>query len=94
MSERSPGQVLDDLAGILRDFHGREYTGPIGRDTWFFADVGLASIDAVVLGETLESFYGRKLPFGDFLGRLGARADRDMRLGELADFLSDHLSRG
>ncbi len=54
---------LADLEGILRNFHGREYSGPIGEETRFFADLGLASIDAVVLGEMLESHYGRKLPY-------------------------------
>jgi acyl carrier protein len=93
VNERTPDQILDDLAGILRDFHGREYSGPIGTDTMFFADLGLASIDAVVLGETLETRYGRKLPFGELLGELGRRTDRDIRLGELVEFLQTHLNQ-
>ena len=40
--------------GSSANFHGREYSGPIGPETRFFADLGLASIDAVVLGETLQ----------------------------------------
>lgn len=83
---------LVDLAEIFRNFHGREYSGPIGRETRFFADLGLASIDAVVLGEMLESHYGRKLPFGELMAELGKRADRDMRLGELVTFLETHLN--
>ena len=84
---------LADLEGIFRNFHGREYSGPIGRDTRFFADLGLASIDAVVLGEMLESHYGRKLPFGDLMAELGQRTDRDLRLGELVAFLETHLNQ-
>jgi acyl carrier protein len=87
----SPAAILDEVAEILRDFHGREYSGPIGRDTRFFADLGLASIDAVVLGETLEARFGRKLPFGELMAELGKRPDRDLKLGELADFLHRHL---
>ena len=68
-------QLLADLEAIFRDFHGREYSGPITRETWFFADLGLASIDAVVLGETLDDRYGRKLPFGEMMAELfGASA--------------------
>lgn len=92
MTARAPSEILADLAGILGNFHGREYDGPIGRDTCFFADLGLASIDAVVLGETLETHYGRKLPFGELMADLGQRTDRDLRIGELADFLQRHLA--
>ena len=84
--------LIEDLAAVLRDFHGREYSAPIDRDTRFFADLGLASIDAVVLGETLEARYGRSLPFGDLMADLGRRTDRDLRVGELVDFLSVHLN--
>jgi acyl carrier protein len=88
---RSLEDILADLAGILRNFHGREYSGAIGPRTRFFADLGLASIDAVVLGETLEEHYARSLPFNDFIADLGRRAVRDIELGELAGFLHRHL---
>jgi acyl carrier protein len=89
----SPEQVLDDLASVLRDFHGRTYTEPIVRTTRFFADLGLASIDAVVLGETLEQRYGRRLPFAELMAELGAREDRDLQVGELVEFLMRELAR-
>jgi acyl carrier protein len=84
-------QLMADVAGILRNFHGREYYGPITPDTKFTADLGLASIDAVVLGETIEEHYGRKLPFNEFMADLGRRAVRDIELGELVRFLHKHL---
>jgi acyl carrier protein len=83
--------ILDDLARILSDFEGREYSGPIDAETRFFADLGLASIDAVVLGETLQAHYGCPLPFGDLMAELGRREDRDLTIGELANFLAKHL---
>ena len=86
-------EILDDLARVFADFQGREYSGPIGPETRFFADLGLASIDAVVLGETLQDRYGRPLPFGELMAELGRREDRDMTLGELAAFLAQHLGR-
>ena len=86
-------QVLGDLADILRNFHGREFSGEIGPRTRFFADLGLASIDAVVLGETIEEHYGRKIAFNDFMADLGRRAVRDIALGELAAFLERELNR-
>ena len=83
--------ILATLARMLADFGGREYSGPIGRDTTFFADLGLASIDAVVLGEELQIHYGQAIPFGEMMADLGQREDRDIRVGELADFLAKHL---
>lgn len=91
MSKRTEDEVLDDVRAILADFHGRVYLDPIDRPTRFFADLGLASIDAVVLGETLEGRYGQSLPFGSLLADLGRRADRDLKIGELVDFLVRHL---
>ncbi|HWE40516.1 MAG TPA: acyl carrier protein [Isosphaeraceae bacterium] len=92
MKTRSHAELLDDLARILAEFQGREYSGPIGAGTRFFADLGLASIDAVVLGEQLQRRYGRPLPFGELMAELGRRADRDLTLGELAAFLERSLA--
>jgi acyl carrier protein len=83
--------ILADLARILADFGGREYSGPIGRETRFFGDLGLASIDAVVLGETLEAHYGRPLPFDRLMAEMGRRESRDLALGDLSAFLARHL---
>jgi acyl carrier protein len=91
MNDWTRARIYDDLGVLFRDFHGRQYYGDLGPDTRFFADLGLASIDAVVLGESLESRYGCKLPFGELMGELGKRTDRDLRMGELVDFLQVHL---
>lgn len=83
--------ILDDLAEMLRDFQGREYSDPIDRHTRFFGDLGFASIDAVVLGEALEKRYGVKLPFNQLLATLAQQGAEDLEVGELADFLTRHL---
>ena len=87
----SEPEILADVARMLADFQGREYSGPIDRETRFFADLGLASIDAVVLGEMLQEHYGQPLPFGELMGDLGRRVDRDLSIGELSAFLARHL---
>jgi acyl carrier protein len=84
---RARAAILAEVAAILADFGGRGYSGPIGPETRFFADLGLASIDAVVLGETLSAHYGRPLPFGQLMADLGRRAERDMTVGEVVEFL-------
>jgi acyl carrier protein len=87
----SEPKILADVARMLADFQGREYSGPIGRETRFFADLGLASIDAVVLGEMLQEHYGRPLPFAELMASLGRREDRDLAIGELTSFLVRNL---
>jgi acyl carrier protein len=92
MTGTSAQAIISDLAALVRDFDGREYSGPIDRSTCFFSDLGMASIDAVVLGEKLERLYGRKLPFNELLADLGRRGADDLELGELVDFLHTHLN--
>lgn len=83
--------VLVDLAALLRNFQGREYSDVIDRKTRFFTDLGFASIDAVVLGEELERRYGHRLPFNQLLAESMQRQAEDLEVGELADFLVRHL---
>ena len=92
MSERTYQQIMADLADILGNFHGRQYGGQITPQTMFSRDLGLASIDAVVLGETIELYYGQKLPFSQFLAELGRSGTRDIALGALAEFLQKNLN--
>ena len=87
----SETMILDDLRAIFRDGLNVDPIEPITPETRFFADLGLASIDAVVLGEELQKHYGRKLPFSEMLAELGEREERDMTIGELVAFLQQNL---
>lgn len=91
MTSSNQEQILEDLAGLVRNFQGREYSGDIGPHTLFFGDLGMVSIDAVVLREMLEQRYGRKFPFHLFLAELSQRGAQDLELGELARFLHQEL---
>jgi acyl carrier protein len=89
---RTYDQVMDDLRQVLANFEGKEYSGEIGPKTQFFGEMGYASIDAVVLAEDLEEFYGRKFPFHEFVDELRDREAEDLEVGQLAEFLQRHLS--
>ena len=85
---KTADQILGDLAGVVRKtFPDRDFPDPVGMETLVFADLGLASIDLVVLAEKLEAFYGRRLPFGGFLKGLRDRGADDLPIGELVAFL-------
>jgi acyl carrier protein len=84
-------EILDDITAILSEQTGGDLGGALREETLFFADLGLASIDAVVLTETLQKHYGRTLPFHELIAELGRRAERDLSIGELVAFLESHL---
>ena len=85
-------QILADLAGVVRDtFPDRDFPDAVTPATQVFADLGLASIDLVVLAERLEARYGRRLPFGPFLKGLRDRGANDLAVGELVAFLQAHV---
>ncbi|MBX9580796.1 MAG: acyl carrier protein [Gemmataceae bacterium] len=90
---RPPEHVLADLDAVVRrTFPDRDFPDAVSADTRVFADLGLASIDLVVLAERLEQHYGRRLPFGAFLKGLRDRRADDIAIGELVEFLRSNLS--
>lgn len=89
---RSDEEIYRDLAGIVAAaFPDRDYSGPVEASTRVMGDLWLASIDLVVLGERLEKFYGKRLPFGSFLAGLRTRGVDDLEVGELVAFLRTHM---
>jgi acyl carrier protein len=84
-------EILDDITAILSEQTGVSFSTALNEETRFFADLGLASIDAVVLTETLQKHYGRTLPFHELIAEVGRRTERDLSIGELVAFLTAHL---
>ena len=83
-------QVLAELAAIVgRTFADRDFP-VVDLESRAFSDLGLASIDLVVLAEQLEVNFGRKLPFGAFLKTLRDRGADDVSLGDLVAFLQQN----
>jgi acyl carrier protein len=89
----SEDTLLAELQSVFRDALGIDPIIPIDRETRFFADLGLASIDAVVLGEAIQRHFDRPVPFAELMADLGRRERRDLVIGELIDFLRVHLLR-
>jgi acyl carrier protein len=80
--------ILELLVQLADDW---EYDGEIGPETAFIADLGLESLDIVVLGTMLQERYGR-LPFPEFLDAIGQRPveERDLTVAELVAFVCEH----
>jgi acyl carrier protein len=91
MTKPDRAGILQDVSTLLADHMGIAPTTAIDENTRFFADLGLASIDAVVLSEAIQAHYGRPLPFDELMAEIGRRTDRDLSIGELVGFLHEHL---
>ena len=76
---------------MFRETLGIDPVTPIDPATRCFADLGLGSIDVVVLGEAIQRGSGRRVPFHQLLAELGLRDQRDLEIGELIAFLQRHL---
>jgi acyl carrier protein len=85
-------QVLQAILSILEEAQGDwEYTGEIGADTYFVADLGLESLEIVVLSTMVQQQFG-KLPFPQFFEEIGQRPvdERDLTVADIAMFVCEH----
>jgi acyl carrier protein len=85
-------QVLQGIMELLDEARGDwEYTGEIEPSTRFVADLGLESLEIVVLSTMVQQRYGR-LPFPQFFEEIGQRPEdeRDLTVAELATFVCEH----
>ena len=92
MPEVSEEAIYTELLDILNDLTGDwEYSGEISKDTFLLADLGFESIDAVALGTAIEERFQKSLPFPEFLAEVAEREVKDIRVGELANFIYQNL---
>jgi acyl carrier protein len=85
-------QVLQGVLALLDEAQGDwEYAGEIGPQTRFIADLGLESLEIVVLSTMVQQRFGR-LPFPQYFDEIGQRPvdERDLTVAELATFVCEH----
>jgi acyl carrier protein len=83
-------QVLALMTQLAGDW---EYDGEITMRTYLFSELGFQSLDAVVLGNTLQERYGRPIPYADLLADIGRRTFNDVTVGEWIDFTYQHVAQ-
>lgn len=79
------------LAQLAEDW---DYGGEITGETLLFSDLGFQSLDAVVLGNTLQERFGQPIPFADLLVDIGQRPVNDVTVDEWVDFTTRSLQSG
>src|SRR5579871_4016393 len=91
VSELDP-EVLDGVLALLGELkEDWDYDETIDSQTRFIADLGLESLEIVVLSTMIQQQYG-KLPFPAFFDAIGQRPidERDVTVYELVAFVSEH----
>lgn len=89
MTQLDP-QVLDDVLKLIDELSGDwEFEGEITPETRFLGDLGLESLDLVVLGTMIQHRYGQ-LPFAEYYAEVGQRpvAERDVSVADLVSFIA------
>ncbi|MFQ5737873.1 MAG: acyl carrier protein [Acidobacteriota bacterium] len=85
-------EIREDVLMLLRQLsEDWDCEEEITQDTRLFTDIGLESLDVVVLGTTLQERYGRVFPFPELFAGVGQRKNRDISVGELVAFLDQHM---
>ncbi len=80
-------QIFVDVSSMLRNLNPLSGSVVINRETCLFADLGLASIDAVMLQADIENYYQRRFAFREFIAEIGGREVPDISLRDLVEFL-------
>jgi len=80
--------VLHTVQGLCQDW---DYEDPVGPDSLLFTQLGLESLDAVVLGTAIQEHYQVQMPFAELLADIGEK-QRDLSINELADFVHLHMN--
>jgi acyl carrier protein len=91
MTELDP-EVLDGVLAVLGELkEDWDYEEEIEPQTRFIADLGLESLEIVVLATMIQQQYG-KLPFPVFFDEISQRPveTRDVTVQELVEFVSQH----
>jgi acyl carrier protein len=90
----SEQEVMDGVLALLEELKGDwDYEGEIVPGTRCVRDLGMESLEIVVLSTMIQAQYG-KLPFPAFLDEIGQRpeGERDLTIAELAAFVSRYRS--
>lgn len=91
--EKTHEEVMGDILCLFRQLADDwEYSGEITPQTLLFAEMGLQSLDVVVLAISIQQRYGHVLPFPDLFADMGQRGIRDISVGEWVDFVYEHLN--
>lgn len=82
--------VLSTVQNLCQDW---DYAEEVGPESLLFTELGMESLDAVVLCTAIQDHYRTTMPFAELLADIGQK-QRDLSIAELAEFVAQHLTPG
>ncbi|HLY17738.1 MAG TPA: acyl carrier protein [Bryobacteraceae bacterium] len=79
--------VLKTVQGLCQDW---DYADEVGPGSLLFTELGMESLDAVVLCTAIQEHYRTTMPFAELLADIGQK-QRDLSIAELAEFVGQHV---
>jgi len=79
--------VLQTMGELTQDW---DYSEPVKPESLLFTQLGFESLDAVILGTSIQEHYQTQMPFAELLSEIGQQ-QRDLSINELVDFVDRHL---
>jgi acyl carrier protein len=88
-AELTEEATLDRLRAIIAEVIGEEYVAEIEieRETLFYADLEIESIEFVALGEALQDLYGERIDFPAWIAGMEVDDIIAMTVGQLVDLI-------
>ena len=87
-------QVMADTVQLLTQLGDDwEYSGTITPETGLIVDLGMESLELVVLGVSIQEHYEQNLPFEDLLTEVGEKKLEDIYVGDLVEFIHRNLAK-
>ncbi len=87
-------QVMADVLNLLNEVSDDwEYSGTITPQTSLLSDLGFESLELVILGVAIQEHYKQTIPFPEFLADLGERDVPDIYVGDLVEFVHQHVGQ-
>ena len=80
--------VLQTVQGLCQDW---DYADEVGPKSLLFTELGMESLDAVVLCTAVQEHYRTTMPFAELLAEIGQN-QRDLSIAELAKFVVQHVA--
>jgi acyl carrier protein len=86
-------RILDDVRTIIANVIGEDYVAEIeiDRDTLFYADLEIESIEFVALGEYIQDHYGDRIDFPAWIATMEVDEIIAMTIGRLVDHIVTSL---
>ncbi len=92
MTTPTSQQIMDYTLGLLQQLASDwEYDGVITPTTLLFSELGLQSLDVVVLGNSMQEHYGKSIPYAELLSDIGQRSFNDVSVHEWVDYTDRFL---